>query len=370
MKRVLVVVGKSLGINAPFMAYLERKVLEELGEVDARFYLDRAERDLFLRLEEIVEEFHEIVIASDEGYHLVSKIISTLTEDNLELKEGQLIPSRAEAFGQGSYLVTYGHRRINVVQVHIGTQLPKISLSRPRERISFFLVDAQKPKYRELLTELESLYSLSINRTSFIEGLEWCSVDDFLHEQQGALTKALAFGFEGKILFGEDFSKIVVDALIKNHQKVTTIESCTGGLIASEITKHAGVSSIFDGGVVSYANEVKQMFGVQASTLAEYGAVSLQTVHEMLDGILKTMGADMAMAVSGIAGPTGGTPTKPVGTVYVGAKSRDGDTLIEKLSLHGDRNYIQQSSMLWAFKLLVKSNPKIFFNFSLKSLDN
>ncbi len=370
MKRALVIVGKSLGMNLPFRAYLERKAREELGEIDTQFHFDRTDRDLFLRIEETIEAFDEIVIASDDGYHLVSKIISTLTEDNLELKDGQLIPSRAELFGQGSYLVSYQHWRINVVQVHIGVKLPKISLSRPRERISFFLVDAQKSKYQELLRELESLYTLSINRTHLIDGLEQCCVDDFLHEQQEALTKALAFGFEGRILFGEDFSQIIVARLIENRQKVTTIESCTGGLISSEITKHAGVSSIFDGGVVSYANEVKQMFGVQASTLAQYGAVSLQTVHEMLDGILKTMDADMAMAVSGIAGPTGGTPTKPVGTVYVGAKSRDGDTLIEKLSLDGDRNYIQQISMLWAFKLLVKSNPKIFFNFSLKSLDN
>jgi len=182
-----------------------------------------------------------------------------------------------------------------------------------------------------------------------------------------------AHGVRGLVkcaFFGDDLSKIVAKRLIESGTKVTMMESCTGGLVASELTKHSGVSAIFDGSIVSYSNEVKARIGVSEQTLKEYGAVSLQTLHEMLESSLKTFKADMSMAISGIAGPTGGSAEKPVGTVYVGAKSKTGETLVERLQLNGDRIYIQKQSMLWAYKLLALCDKKIFFDFSLKSIDN
>lgn len=111
----------------------------------------------------------------------------------------------------------------------------------------------------------------------------------------------------------------VVGRLLKNLNKtVTTAESCTGGNIAHLITSVPGSSAYFYGGVVSYDNRIKQhVLGVKAETLETFGAVSEETVREMVTGVLATMQTDYAVAVSGIMGPDGGTPDKPVGTVWV-----------------------------------------------------
>ncbi|HEY9101890.1 nicotinamide-nucleotide amidohydrolase family protein, partial [Chitinimonas sp.] len=105
-------------------------------------------------------------------------------------------------------------------------------------------------------------------------------------------------------------------ALLARGWRVTAAESCTGGGIASAITDIAGSSGWFDMGWVTYSNEAKQrLLGVAPTTLAEHGAVSEPVVREMALGALQAAGADLAVAVSGVAGPSGGTPAKPVGTV-------------------------------------------------------
>ena len=116
-----------------------------------------------------------------------------------------------------------------------------------------------------------------------------------------------------------NIENIVVELLIKNKLKLATAESCTGGLIAQKITSVAGASACFDCGVVTYSNEQKQkLLGVSAETLEKFGAVSQQTALEMCKGVKALSNADFGISVTGIAGPGGGTPEKPVGTVWIG----------------------------------------------------
>jgi PncC family amidohydrolase len=124
--------------------------------------------------------------------------------------------------------------------------------------------------------------------------------------------------------------KLVEEGLVKlltdKKQKIATAESCTGGMIAQMITSVAGASAVFDCGIVSYSNEIKNsVLGVKAETLEKYGAVSEQTASEMAQGVKKISGADFAVSVTGIAGPGGGSKEKPVGTVYMGI-AYDGGT--------------------------------------------
>jgi len=117
----------------------------------------------------------------------------------------------------------------------------------------------------------------------------------------------------------------LVALLAQQHKKIATAESCTGGMISQMITSVPGASVVFDCGIVAYANEIKKnILGVRAETLEKYGAVSEQTALEMAQGIKKLSGADYALAVTGIAGPGGGSREKPVGTVYVGIIRPDG----------------------------------------------
>lgn len=122
------------------------------------------------------------------------------------------------------------------------------------------------------------------------------------------------------IVMGEVLGRI----LLKQGKTVGTAESCTGGYIASSITAVPGSSAYFKGSVVTYANEMKmKLLGVQALTLDTYGAVSEQTVREMVTGALQLLETDYVMAVSGIMGPDGGTPDKPTGTVWIAVGSRE-----------------------------------------------
>ena len=144
----------------------------------------------------------------------------------------------------------------------------------------------------------------------------------------------------------------IIKKLKKSNKTVTFAESCTGGRIAAAFTSVSGASSVFNGSVVSYANEIKsQWLGVKEKTLIQYGAVSKETVEEMLTGVLKMALADYAIAVSGIAGPTGGTEEKPVGTVYIGLKNSN-NTIVQLHHFKGDRESIQKQATKRAIALL------------------
>ncbi len=371
MINALVVVGNNIKYNQIFMEYLERKVCENLGHIDAIYHLDKNDSNLFLSLEEVIEKSENIIIATRDAYSLVSKIIVTLTEDSMVVKEGILAPSKAIEYHYDSYLLHYHDSAINVLQIQEQMRLPAIMISTTSKYVSFFLVDAESQKDREKLENIIKIHDVTVSMTTYIKGLVFVKAYGFVYGQQEGFIKALAFAFVDKVLFGEDLSEIISHRLIESGKKVCCAESCTGGLIASEIVKNAGVSAIFDGALVSYTNSIKSNpLGVKTVTLEKYGAVSVQTVYGMLEGALDLFDAQMAIAVSGIAGPTGGSEEKPVGTVYIGAKSRDSETLIEKTFLKGDRIYIQKQALYWGLKLLLLSNKKLFFNFVEKTLDN
>lgn len=132
----------------------------------------------------------------------------------------------------------------------------------------------------------------------------------------------------------------VVEKLAAMGLKVATAESCTGGLISERITRVSGSSAVFDCGVCSYANAIKEkVLGVEAETLAVLGAVSAETAIQMAEGVRRLSGADIAVSTTGIAGPTGGTTEKPVGLVYMGVCT-ESRTYAVKLMLGGSNNIV------------------------------
>ena len=151
---------------------------------------------------------------------------------------------------------------------------------------------------------------------------------DDLHNQ----VKDLAWGFD------EDTMPSIIQALaIEKGKTIGTAESCTGGRISSALTAISGASGYFLGSVIAYANAVKQnQLNVSESTLQSHGAVSEQTVTEMVKGLCKNLSIDIGVAVSGIAGPTGATPTKPVGTIWIAVGNQD-KIKTQLLTLTNDR---------------------------------
>lgn len=130
--------------------------------------------------------------------------------------------------------------------------------------------------------------------------------------------------------------------LSASGKKIATAESCTGGWIAEVITGVPGSSAWFDRGFVTYCNAAKvEMLNVKPETLAQYGAVSAETAREMVAGALAHSDADCAIAVTGIAGPDGGTPEKPVGTVFIAWQNKQGHARVVREQFSGDRRQIR-----------------------------
>jgi nicotinamide-nucleotide amidase len=158
----------------------------------------------------------------------------------------------------------------------------------------------------------------------------------------------------GREIFSEDGS-LVDDqvAQLLAGRRIATAESCTGGLLAARLTELPGSSAYVAGGVVAYANEAKtELLGVRPDLLATHGAVSEPVADAMADGALNRFAADTAIAVTGIAGPGGGTDDKPVGTVCLTVKLTDGQTYTRTIRLPGDRSDIRERSTTVAMHLL------------------
>ena len=146
--------------------------------------------------------------------------------------------------------------------------------------------------------------------------------------------------------------------LVDNERRLVTAESCSGGWTAKVITDIPGSSNWFLGGVVAYSNTLKQsLLGVLPSTLAAHGAVSESTAREMAIGALETLGGQVAVAVTGIAGPDGAQPGKPVGTVWFGWAWRDGDEIETRVALEtfsGDREAVRRQTVARALSEILR----------------
>jgi nicotinamide-nucleotide amidase len=156
-----------------------------------------------------------------------------------------------------------------------------------------------------------------------------------------------------------DISLALHQELINRQEKIALAESCTGGLIASSIAQHPGASTYFLGSFVVYANEMKKnLLNVQKSTLENYGAVSKETVKEMLEGIFNHTSATWALAISGIAGPTGETPGKPVGTLCIGIAQKNGSMDMKEIHFKGTREMVMLYGKNYALSLLYQKLKK------------
>lgn len=152
----------------------------------------------------------------------------------------------------------------------------------------------------------------------------------------------------------ESLEEELVKLLTKRHASITTAESCTGGLVSGRIVNASGASEVFCQSFVTYSNEAKKkLLGVDEETLASVGAVSEETAAQMAEGAAKAADAQVALSVTGVAGPDGGTPEKPVGLVYIGCCCF-GETIVERHVFTGDRQQVREASVEAALILAKK----------------
>ena len=177
-------------------------------------------------------------------------------------------------------------------------------------------------------------------------------------DERLAVATAVLRASIGRWVYGEgdaDLAELALQALRAKGYRIAVAESCTGGMLGMRITAISGSSDVMVGGVISYDNAVKvQQLGVRETTLRAHGAVSEETAREMASGVRARLGVDVGVSVTGVAGPGGGTPEKPVGTVWVAVDVR-GEVQACRVSTIGDRHEIRQRSTQAALALTVRA---------------
>lgn len=159
----------------------------------------------------------------------------------------------------------------------------------------------------------------------------------------------------GEYIYGEDetsLENVVSEMICNKNLSISTAESCTGGMVAASLISYPGISEVYKEGAITYSNESKmKRLGVKKETLDKYGAVSEQTAREMAIGIAKEANTDLSIAITGIAGPGGGTDEKPVGLVYIGVFVK-GNVIVKRLNLIGNREKIRRRATMNALNVL------------------
>ena len=362
MKLHLIFIGNKFVYNRSFKEYILRNIENASEFIDSITYFKSSDNSLFLYLEEQLNSKDNIIIVtSKQNFPTVGKLICTATSDNQVLKDGMLIPQKASLFEERSYLLEYSESIVNVMQIDENEKMPQILLRSKKTKATVHVFNEERDSLVSILTPIAQTYEVSFDVTLEVEG--WLRVDissnrygdisNFIQGSKNLLPR--------KLITSSSIVPHIIERLTQKNKKVSFAESCTGGLLSYYFTKNNGASNILEGSLITYSNALKENWlAVSHATLEEFGAVSSEVVCEMSDGAMNVSSADYTLSISGIAGDGGGTPEKPVGTVYISARSKT-EHKEEHLQFEGDRNYVQQQSALYAIKMLLLIDKETFF---------
>lgn len=363
MKINLLFVGFIFQNNTMFREYILRQIKKKISSFHSITFYKANDNALFLHLEkELSTQNKLIIITTKASFSVIGKLLCTITADNQVLKDGMLIPSFSSLYEDRSYLIGHKKSLINVLQIDEDEQFPMLLTEDENSHAIIHLFDEDKKSAIALLDSLAQTNEVDIEVSTLIDG--WLQID-IIGRKYGNVAQFITASkhlLKAQIITASNIVSYIIERLNEKHKKITFAESCTGGLLAHTFTKESGASSIYDGSLITYSNTIKENWlAVEAQTLQDYGAVSANVVEQMSEGALSVSYADYAISISGIAGPTGGTKDKPVGTVFISARSKTYQ-IVERLSLSGDRNYIQEKSVLYAIKMLLSVDKNLFFD--------
>lgn len=363
LKKQLLFVGDKFMSNKPLQRYILRQVEEQMGHPDALFFFQESDNSLFLHLEQHLNtELQLVIITTKNSFAVIGKLLSTVTEDNQILSDDMLMPSQTQIYEHNTYLLRHHKSFINVLMVGEGDTLPKLLIEAEHRSAIIHLFDEDETSARVLLEPLAQTSDVRLHFTELVAGWIQLRVQSRRHGNIANFISAARQLLPQKVIPASNIALHIIERLVHHQKKITFAESCTGGLLASFLTKESGASEIFEGSLVTYSNHLKSNWlAVSDLKLEQLGAVSAEVAEEMSEGAMNVSYADYALAASGIAGPTGGTEFKPVGTVFIAARSKE-HHMVEALHFNGDRNYVQEQSMLYAIKMLLILDKPIFFD--------
>jgi len=362
MKLHLIFIGNKFIYNQALKNYILQSIEKNVDFIDSLTHYKESDNSLFLELEkELNSDNKLIIVTSKQNFSTVGKVICTVTQDNQVLKDGILIPQKASVYENNTYLFEHKNALVNVMHIDEGEKLPQVLIDNSNTKAVVHVFEEQPDDLISILNPIAQMYEVSLDVTNYVDG--WLRVDissnkfgdisKFIHAAKNLLPK--------KLIASENIIQYIIEQLSKSGKKVTFAESCTGGLLSYYFTKNNGASKILDGSLVTYSNSLKENWlAVSSETLENFGAVSSEVVSEMSEGALNVSNADYALSVSGVAGDTGGSEFKPVGTVYIGVRSKT-QHLEKHMHFNGNRNYVQHQSAMTAIKMLLLIDKETFF---------
>jgi len=362
MKQHLIFIGNKFVYNLSLRSYILRNIEQTTGFLDSVTYFKESDNSLFLYLEnELNSEDKIIIISTKKHFSTVGKLICTITSDNQVLQDGMLIPQKSSIYEDKSYLLEYKNAITNVIQVDEEQKMPIILMHSHRSNATIHVFEESKETLFAILNPIAQTYEVNISVTKKIDG--WLRID-ISSNKYGEISKFIDSAKQllpRNLISSSNILVHIIEKLSAVNKKITFAESCSGGLLSYYFTKNNGASQVLDGSLITYANALKENWlAVDHELIEEEGAVSAKVVAQMSDGALNVSDADYALSISGIAGDGGGTELKPVGTVYVGVRSKEQSKEVH-LQLQGDRNYVQEQSVLYAIKMLLLIDKDTFF---------
>lgn len=362
MKTHLLLVGNKFIYNNSLKEYILRNVQNSIEFIDSINFFKEGDNTLFEHLDSLVNSQNNVIIVTTkQNFSTIGKVICTITGDNQVLKDNVLIPSECDVYEEASYLLEYKDSCINVIHIDEMQKMPQIFINEETSHSSIHVFDEQSDSLKIILDPIAQTYELNIDIICIIDG--WTKIN-ITSKKYGDITQFIGSVKQllpSKIIVSSNIVTHIIQRLTHTNKKITFAESCTGGLLSYYFTKENGASNILDGSIISYADSIKENWlAVGEDLLKQNGAVSAEVVAEMAEGAINVSNANYALSISGIAGESGGTQEKPVGTVYIGIKTQQKHEEIH-LKLKGDRNYVQMQSVLYAVKLLLLSDKEMFF---------
>jgi len=362
MKLHLIFIGNKFVYNTSLKEYIIRRIESETEFISSITYFKSSDNSVFLYLQEQLNTQEQIIIVTTKkNFSTVGKLICTATSDNQILKDGMLIPQKASLFQERTYLLEHNETVVNVMQIDEGEKMPQLLLVSKETQASVHVFNEEKDTLISILSPISQMYEVNFFVNKKVDG--WLRID-IVSKRYGDISKFINGAkklLPRKLIASENIIHHIIEKLETAEKKISFAESCSGGLLAYYFTRHNGASKILDGSLLTYSNALKENWlAVSHETLSENGAVSSEVVSEMSEGAMNVSSADYTLSISGIAGDGGGSDEKPVGTVYIGVRSKNSH-IEEHLLFSGDRNYVQEQSAMYAIKMLLLIDKETFF---------
>jgi len=361
-KNVILFVGANLVENRPFYRYILREISQSISHIDEIIQI--SSNKFLITIEKILaDKVNLIIITSNTTFTTVSKVLATILGDTLELRSNILIPTKTKVYEEGSFLLEMNDSQVNVIKAQECKTVPPL-LIEDNQTMILHIFDLDIESIEILIEPLTKSFEIDLSYCQITHGWVKVHCKSKKHGEMNHFISSAKKLFSGKVIDSKNIFKYLIQKLHQNEKTLTIAESCTGGLIASKFTAQSGASAILNGSLVAYSNEIKhEWLGVDQEVFDRFGAVSIECVSQMNQGAISISKADFSIAVSGIAGPTGGSEYKPVGTVVIGVGVKKNDkieTVAKEFHFEGDRNYIQEQTLYSAIKMLIFSDKKLF----------